>query len=174
MNFILRLFLTSSSVSFFVIVYLFQNEIYHYKKELGDFWVIWIPLYLFIPFIATGISLLLCRFLSNDDIKSIKSIETSNNDFLANYLAFFFVALSVKGDNMLAFWVVFGMTVLFTFVSRVSYFNPMFLIFGFNFYYVHTSDDVKVMLITRAKIKKPGDFNASIVKRINNYTFIEI
>lgn len=174
MNFILRLFLTTSSISFFVIVYLFQNEIYHYKKELGNFWVIWIPIYLLIPFMATGFSLLLCRSLSDDDLKSIESIETSNNDFLANYLAFFFVALSVKNDNMIAFWVVFGMTVLFTFVSRVTYFNPMFLIFGFNFYYVLTSEDVKVMLITRKKIKKPSDFETSNVKRINDYTFIEI
>lgn len=174
MNFILRLFLTTSSVSFFVIVYLFQNEKYPYKKEFEDFWMIWIPIYLLIPFIATGLSLLLCKYLSIDDLKSIKSIETSNNDFLANYLAFFFVALSVKNDNMIAFWVVFGMTVLFTFVSRVSYFNPMFLIFGFNFYYVHTSDDVKVMLITRKKIKKPSDLDSSNVKRINDYTFIEI
>ncbi len=151
MNLILRLFLTISSLSFFVIVYLFQNEIYHYKKELGDFWVIWIPIYLSIPFIATGLSLLICSNLSNDDLQSITSIETSNNDFLANYLSFFFVALSVEKDNMIAFWVVFGMTVLFTFYSRVSYFNPIFLIFGFDFYYVHTSDRVKVMLITRKK-----------------------
>jgi hypothetical protein len=174
MNFILRLFLTASSVSFFVIVYLFQNEIYHYKKELGNFWMLLIPIYLIIPFFATGISLFLCKFLSSDTLNSIKSIETSNNDFLANYLAFFFVALSVKDNNMIVFWVVFGMTVLFTFVSRVSYFNPMFLIFGFNFYYVHTSDNVKVMLITRSKLKKPSDLNIESVKRINDYTFIEI
>lgn len=174
MNFILRLFLTTSSVSFFVIVFMIYNEIYFYKYELGDWWHIIIGVYLLIPFIATFISLLLCKLLSHDTIGSAKSIETSNNDFLANYLAFFFVALSIEDKSMVLFWVIFGMTVIFTFVSRVSYFNPMFLIFGFHFYYVQTSDEVKVMVISRRKLKKPSDFEAITVRRINDYTFIEI
>lgn len=174
MNLLLRLFLTLSSVSFFVIVFLFYNEKYHYKHELGSFWWILIIIYISIPFVATGIALFLCKFLSSDKITNAKSIETSNNDFLSNYLSFFFVALSLKLENMILFWVVFGMTVLFTFFSRVSYFNPMFLVFRFNFYYVVTSDNVKVMLITRKKLKKPIDLDSSTVKRINDYTFIEI
>lgn len=174
MNFLLRLFLTASSVSFFVIVFLIYNERYHYKYELGKYWWIILVVYILIPFIATGLAILLCKLLSSDSLSHAKRIETSNNDFLANYLSFFFVALSLDDKNMILFWVVFGMTVLFTFFSRVSYFNPMFLIFGFNFYYVETSDDVKVMLITRKKLKKPSDLNVSVVKRINDYTFIEI
>jgi hypothetical protein len=174
MNFLIRLILTASSVSFFGIVFLFYNEKYHYKQELGTFWWIIIVIYLSLPFIATGLALLLCKLLSSDHLTNAKSIETSNNDFLANYLSFFFVALSIDAKNMILFWVVFGMTLLFTFVSRVSYFNPMFLIFGFNFYYIETSDSVKVMLISRKKLKKPSDLDTTTAKRINNYTFIEI
>lgn len=174
MNIILRLFLTASSVSFFVIIFMISNEIYHYKYDLGDFWPIIIIVYLLIPFLATLISLGICKFLSSDSLAGVKTIETSNNDFLSNYLAFFFVALSIKDGSMILFWVVFGMTVIFTFVSRVSFFNPMFLIFGFNFYYILTQDDVKVMLISRKKLKSPSEFPTLNVRRINDYTFIEI
>lgn len=172
MNFILRLFLTLSSVSFFVIVYLVQNAVNPYQYELGSYdWLIYF-VYFFIPFLLTFIAIRICKLLSVSSMQKINSVETSNNDFLANYLAFFFVALSINRMNV--FWFVFGMTVLFTFYSRVSYFNPVFLMFGFNFYYVHTNENVKVMLISRKKLKTPTTFESMNVRRINDYTFIEI
>ena len=172
MNFILRLFLTFSSVSFFLIVFLVQHEINPCKTQLGNYaWVTYVA-YVIVPFLLTFISLGVCKLLAKSTINKVVSLETSNNDFLANYLAFFFVALSVKGVT--TFWIVFGMTILFTFVSRVSYFNPIFLVFGYNFYYVHTGENVKVMLISRKKLKSPQTFASMSVRRINDYTFIEI
>jgi len=172
MNFILRIFLTFSSVSFFLIVFLVQNEINPYKTQLGYYAWVTYAVYVIIPFILTFIALGICKLLAKSTINKVVSLETSNNDFLANYLAFFFVALSVKG--LATFWIVFGMTILFTFVLRVSYFNPIFLVFGFNFYYVHTGENVKVMLISRKKLKNPQSFESMSVRRINDYTFMEI
>lgn len=172
MNFVLRLFLTFSSVSFFLIVFLIQNEINPLEVQLKKYaWVTNVG-YVLIPFLITLISLGICKLLAKSTINKVVSLEASNNDFLANYLAFFFVALSVKG--LITFWVVFGMTILFTFVSRVSYFNPVFLVFGFNFYYIHTGENVKVMLISKKKLKSPQTFESMSVRRINDYTFIEI
>lgn len=172
MNFILRLFLTFSSVSFFLIVYLVQNKINPFSYLLGEYYWITYIAYLLIPFVLTLISLGICKLLKDRTINKVQSIETSNNDFLANYLAFFFVALSV--NDTITFWVVFGMTIVFTFFSRVSYFNPIFLVYGFNFYYVYTNENVKVMLISRKKLKNPQSFEATSARRINDYTFIEI
>ena len=172
MNIILRLFLTFSSVSFFVIVFLIQNEVNPFTSMLGKYAWVTYALYIITPFVLTFISLGISKLLSKSKIKIITSIETSNNDFLANYLAFFFVALSING--LLTFYVVFGMTLLFTFVSRVSYFNPVLLVFGFNFYYIRTGENVKVMLISKTKLKDPQVFKPMSVRRINDYTFIEI
>lgn len=173
MNFLLKLFLTFSSVSFFVIVYLIKNKIFPINYwNIENFQIIISLIYLLIPFLLAIIALLFSKALSASDIKSIKSIEVSNNDFLANYLAFFFVALSV--DDRLTFFVVFGITLVFTFVSRVSYFNPVFLIFGYTFYYVIIDDNIKIMLISKQKIKSPKTINEILVRRINDYTFIEI
>lgn len=173
MNFLLRLFLTFSSVSFFVIIYLIKNKIF-----LTNFWdieyfpVIMSLIYLIIPFLLAFMALLLSKELSPSNIKTIKSVEVSNNDFLANYLAFFFVALSV--DDSLTFYIVFGITLVFTFVSRVSYFNPVFLILGYTFYYILIEDNIKIMLISKQNIKSPKNIKEIKVRRINDYTFIEI
>lgn len=172
MNFLLRLFLTFSAVSFFLIVYMVQSDIVFFSDILGEYLFLIYIGYVLIPVIFTGISLVLCSFLSTDKLSNVVEIETSNNDFLANYLAFFFVAISI--DDITTFLVVFGLTIVFTFFSRVSYFNPIFLLFGYNFYYVKTSDGVKVMLISKVKLKDPSKFKAMNVKRINDYTYIEV
>lgn len=174
MNLILRLFMTFSSVSFFLVVYLVQNKIDllpSLAAKIGQSWVIFL-LYTTIPFVLGGIAVGICKLLAKSEIKKAISLETSNNDFLANYLAFFFVALSI--NDATTFWIVLGMTLLFTFFSRVSYFNPVFLIFGFNFFYVHTGENVKVLLISRKKLRSPKSFEATSVRRINDYTFMEV
>lgn len=174
MNLILRLVMTFSSISFFVVVYLVQNKIDIFPiltAKLGHSWIIYL-LYSAVPFFLGKIAVGICKILAKSEIKKALSLETSNNDFLTNYLAFFFVALSI--NDATTFWIVLGMTVLFTFFSRVSYFNPVFLIFGFNFFYVHTGENVKVLLISRKKLRSPESFEATSVRRINDYTFMEV
>lgn len=172
MNTFLRLIMTFSSISFFLIIYLVHNKIdlAPAVAEKFKFSFIIYLLYIFIPFILGFFSIFISTLLSSSEIRKVTSIETANNDFLANYLAFFFVALSI--DNMTTFWIVLGMTTLFTFFSRVSYFNPVFLIFGFNFYYVHTGENVKIMLISKRKLRNPDEFSSMQVRRINDYTFV--
>lgn len=171
MNKLIKIFLTFSSVSLFLIVYLFQNDIIIFENLLGSFyWVMYI-IYFFFPAILTMISLYLCSKLSTDSLNKVSSIETSNNNFLASYLAFFFVALSI--NNTITFGVVFLIIFIFTYCSRVSYFNPIFLIFGYHFFYIRTNNNVKLMLISRTKLKDPSSVGRMEVRRINDYTYIE-
>ena len=172
MNFILRLILTLSSVSFFLVVFLIQNDINPFKKELGVYdWIVHAG-YALIPFVTVLISLSICKFLPKLVISKVISINPSDNNFLDNYFAFFFVALSVKG--LTAFFVVFGITTIFTYVSRVSYFNPVFLVFGYRFYFIESDEKVKIMLISKKKILSPKTYESISVRKINDYTFIDI
>ena len=172
MNQVLRLFLTCNSISLFVIVFCVQNQINPLSGILGqNSWIMYI-LFMLIPIFLTYVSLCLCKLLSESSLKAVKSIETAENNFLADYLAFFFVALSIK--EMSVFWVVFFMTLILTHLSSVSYFNPLFLLFRFKFYYVQTNENVKIMLITRKQLRNATSFESCNVKRINDYTFIEL
>lgn len=174
MNTLLRLFMTFSSISFFLIIFLVHKKIDLIPiitEKFKIFFIIYL-LYIFIPFILSCVSIFISKLLSTSEIRKVTSIETANNDFLANYLAFFFVALSI--DDLTTFWIVLGMTTLFTFFSRVSYFNPGLLVFGFNFYYVQTDENVKIMLISKRKLRSPDTFSPMKVRRINDYTFMEV
>src|SRR5690625_7830467 len=78
MNFILRLFLTFSAVSFFLIVFLIQNEINPFEDQLGEYaWLIYIA-YVIAPFLFTIISLSICKLLTPSTINKVISLETSN------------------------------------------------------------------------------------------------
>lgn len=178
MNFIFRLFLTLSALSLFVSIYLVNSEIVilsvlppeKFDEHLNDY--LNYMMYVFMPFIFSYIGIILSKKLGVANLGNVQFIETANNDFLSNYLAFFFVALSL--NNWVAFIFCFGLTALFTFYSRVSYFNPILLLFGYGFYYVNLDSSSKVMVITKQKIKSPTDIDRNKqYKRINNYTFMD-
>ncbi|WP_205601849.1 hypothetical protein [Gracilibacillus thailandensis] len=148
-------------------------------------------LYFCLPIIFTFISLLLAKSLANDSLekteknikiengreKTIKiskiiEVEQANNAFLPSYLGYFFVALSVPYFETLIF--VFLVLFLFTFFSQTLYFNPLFLLFGYHFYYLTTINKTRIFLITRKSLKNPDDINLPKLRRINDFTFIDL
>ena len=116
----------------------------------------------------------LINFLGTDTMEagSISVIEPANDAFLPSYLGYFFVALSIP--NIEVFIYVFGIICIFIFYSRISYFNPIFFLDGFNFYYIVNNKNIKVLLITRKQLKEPKSAAFKNLKRINNYTFMDM
>lgn len=133
-------------------------------------WVSYL-IFISIPALMTGLSLLCTRFLSTDSIEgNVKDLEHANNAYLPSYLGYFFVALSVPDVETLVF--VFLILFVFTYFSQTIYFNPLFLLWKRHFYYVTTENNIKIFLITRKVLRKPSDVRFENLKRINNYTFI--
>jgi hypothetical protein len=129
--------------------------------------------YLLIPILSTGVSIFLSNKLGRDEFKAgeVVSIEHANNSFLPSYLGYFFVALSI--GNWETLWFVYGVLFVFTFLSQALYFNPLFLLFGYEFYNITTKNGTVIFLISRQRYKKPGEIQMEVAYRINNYTFIE-
>jgi hypothetical protein len=114
------------------------------------------------------------KCLDDDNIKKehIKEIELANNSFLPSYLGYFFVALGIVDVDTLL--IVFFILFIFTFLSQTLYFNPIFLVFGYHFYFLKNVNDVKIFLISKKQLKKPNDVDFNQLKRINHYTFIDL
>lgn len=178
-NIVFRLLLTFNATSLLLIIFLVQKGF-----VLGYFfpdcsWLAKVPnavshlIYFLVPVFLTGLSLLLSSCLGKDDFKkgSVESIEHANNSFLPSYLGYFFVALSV--GNWETLWFIYAVLFVFTFLSQALYFNPLFLIFGYEFYNIKTRNGTAIFLISRHKYKKPDDINITTASRINNYTFLE-
>lgn len=177
-----RLLLTLNATSLLVIIFLVQKGYTLGQIFSGFAWLSWtglLPnavsylLYFLIPVFSTGASILLSSKLGKDDFKSgeVDSIEHANNSFLPSYLGYFFVALSISNWEILGF--VYSVLFMFTFLSQALYFNPLFLLFGYEFYNIKTKNRTAIFLISRHRYKKPDDIEIPIAYRINNYTFIE-
>lgn len=171
-NILFRLLLTFNATSLLVIIFMV-----HQGYSLG--WLSHLPsavsygLYVLVPLLLTWLSILLSSKLGRDEFQKgeVTSIEHANNSFLPSYLGYFFVALSI--GNWETLWFVYAVLFTFTFLSQALYFNPLFLIFGYEFYNVTTKNGTAVFLISGKKYKNPSDVQVSTAYRINNYTFIE-
>jgi hypothetical protein len=179
MNLLFRLLLTFNATSLLLLIYLVQKGITLSKLFPACTFVATWPnfasylIYLAIPIILTGVSILLSKLLGSDAFKKgeVESIEHANNSFLPSYLGYFFVALSIGNWETLGF--VYGVLFIFTYLSQALYFNPLFLLFGFEFYNIKTKNGTAIFLISRNKYKKPNEIDIEKAHRINNYTFIE-
>ncbi|SMD01172.1 hypothetical protein [Pedobacter nyackensis] len=168
-----QLFLAFNSTWLIAVVFLVKEKYkFNFLNEFPTYysWVIFV----LIPIILTAFSFLIAMRLPKDRLQSssVKEIELANNNFLPTYLGYFFVSLGVNDVPTLV--VVFMMIYVFTFLSQTLYFNPIFLLFGYHFYFIKTSGSVKIFLITRRQLKTPGENGFEKLRRINNYTFIEL
>ena len=175
-NFLFRLLLTFNATSLILVVYLVKERFLlsniHSKLSFLPDYISYL-VYFLIPVLLTLFSLYIATFLDNDSMKpgDIKEIEQANNAFLPSYLGYFFVALSVPYCDTLIF--VFAILFVFTFLSQTLYFNPLFLIFSYHFYYLTTDNNIKIFVITTKTLKDPSNLNFPMLKRINNFTFID-
>ncbi|MFB9148302.1 hypothetical protein [Roseovarius ramblicola] len=177
-NIAFRILLTFNATSLLVIIFCIQHDYdasYFYPHSITNYTPSYISYiaYAIVPIFLTGFSLYLSAFLGADEFTAgeVISIEHANNSFLPSYLGYFFVALSVSDWQTLSF--VYGMLFVFTFLSQALYFNPLFLIFGYEFYNVETKNGTTLFLISKERYKKPDAVKVSSARRINDYTFIE-
>ncbi|AZI66182.1 hypothetical protein EIB71_00135 [Kaistella daneshvariae] len=173
MKYIYQLFLAFNSTWLIVVVYLIkENYVFNFVEEYSIYFS-W-SLFILIPIILTALSFLIAYKLPKDQLlkTSINEIELANNNFLPTYLGYFFVSLGVNEIPTLV--VVFIMIYIFTYLSQTLHFNPIFLLFGYHFYFIKTNKNIKIFLITRKQLKTPGEIGFKELRRINNYTFIDL
>ncbi len=171
LNNIYRLLLTFNATSTMVVIYLIKEKYYLLLLQNATIWLSHI-LFALVPLLFTLISIWMKGLLSKDDINyEMLNIEEANNSFLPSYLGYFFVALSVNSVETMIF--IYSIVFIFTYFSQTSYFNPLFLLFGYKFYYVYTVNNVKLFIISKKDINTTRGLEFPKLRRINNTTFID-
>lgn len=171
MDFIFKMLLTFNATSTMIVVYLMKEKYYLLCLEKFPIWISYIG-FLLIPLLLTLISIWMRKWLSEDDINSEPlSVEEANSSFLPSYLGYFFVALSVNSTETMIF--VYLIVFVFTFFSQTLYYNPLFLLFRYKFYYITTANNVKLFIISKKQINTTKGTVFPKLRRINNTTFID-
>lgn len=166
-----QLLLTLNSCILLPAIYLIKEHIILVWPSILPEWVSYLC-YLLFPITMSYICLKLSVRLTHDSIEGgITSVESANNSYLPSYLGYFFVAISIN-DGVTLFWV-FIILFIFTYYSQSLYFNPLFLLFRYHFYYVTTDNGMKIFIITRREIKTTENLKFKVLRRINDFTFID-
>lgn len=166
MKTLIRLLLTLNSTSWVIVVYGIKEK---WTVSNIPFWIFGIVL-LTIPIIFSFISLLLFNAMSKDELSGCTEIKPANLEFLAVYLGYVFVGLGVDELSTLLF--VYAIINLLSFASYSQYYNPLFLLFGYKYYYITTSTGSNVFLITKMNIRNSKDVHFDNLRRINDTTYI--
>lgn len=168
LNFLYKVLLTFNSTSWVIVLFGVKQE-----------WTLWnMPSWVFslilliIPILMSLIALLLANLFGNDNMNSCNEVEYANNSFIPTYLGYFFVGLSL--DNITQLLIVYLIIFVFTQLSQTQYFNPIYLLFGYKFYHIKSSQDTKLFIITRRKIRNAHEEAFEKLKRINDTTFLEL
>lgn len=124
--------------------------------------------------LISNLGLYATRWLPQErvDGNSLQSVELVNDTFLPIYLAYFFVALSTT--SYISFSLVFGIILIFVYCSGSAYFDPMYVIRGYKIYSATSKNNVKIYVVSKKILKDLNDLSFGSMRRINDFTFIEI
>lgn len=109
----------------------------------------------------------------------VKEFEQANDFYLPIYLGYAFVAISLP--TLKSFVLFFVLMLIVLSRTRFFYFNPIFLILGYKFYFITNDDDSKILIISKKEIKtieelfenSNGDIENHIaLTKVNDYTFL--
>lgn len=167
-NKLFRLVLTIDTISIFWVIYLIECELWICRSK-------WISIlaYLLIPVLFALICNILSDLLPTDSIEGgIESIELANDTLLPTYLGYFFIALSVPKCGI-TIVVISGLLIVFLFFSQKLYFNPLFLVLGYKFYYVKSQNRQRILIITKENFTDVNKITFEHLKRINLFTYID-
>lgn len=121
------------------------------------------------------------KYLDQDVIEraKVKEFEQANDFYLPIYLGYAFVAISLP--TLKSFLLFFVLMLIVLARTRFFYFNPIFLVLGYKFYFIKHIDDSKVLVISKKEIKtidelfedSNGDIQSYIaLTKVNDYTFL--
>lgn len=134
-------------------------------------------LYILLVIGLTWIVILVFPHLDDDEMQngaSIKSVEDASLQFVPNYLAYFFVALSA--NDWYAVMIVFVIMLVLSYLSNTMIFNPLLVLFKYRYYLVVNQNNKRSLVITK-RLLNPAPANPISfpkLKRLNDNTFIEL
>lgn len=114
----------------------------------------------------------IAKFIEPEQLTMCEEFSLADRDFLPTYLGYFFVSLSIN-DNI-TMCILYAIVFVFVFLSQAQYFNPVFLLFGYHYYNIRTSQGSNIFVIARGPvIRNKKNIGFQSLRRINDTTFIE-
>lgn len=179
---ILWWFMNLISALLVVSLYLVKSKFVPFVTESVDLnYILSYVIFFGIPLLFSGVCILLPKLVCAVDSlnSSVQKVSSANKEYLPVYLSYFFVSLSIPGDQSEMSWAVLSVMFLiiwiFTSLTKTYYFNPLLLLFGYKFYNVTSHNGIELFVISNRTIRK-DETNITFprLRKITEYVYLEI
>lgn len=107
-------------------------------------------------------------------VGAVRNVSLYNASEMPTFLGYFFVALSIPKDEIAIAAIVFAIILVFVFKSETLCYNPILLIFGYNYYMIEKNDGSRILIVTRQKnIYSAEKVHFESLYRLNNFTYLD-
>lgn len=169
-----KLFLSISSFYVFMFFYLINNKILIFNLSSYINYGIYFLGGLFLSYLCL-LAVKIKKGLDNQDgIESIKPVEFL---YIPVYLGLVIISLGLNkfSSNILEVLIII-IIIFFVWLKleNVSFFNFYWLFFGYRFYEISTKNSSYMLISKRKDVKNKNTIKSLKLKRINNYTFLDM
>ena len=169
-----KLLLSLSSFYLFLLFYFITNKITLFNIPLVYNFLI----YFFIGLIFSYLCLIAIKNKNElDNQDSIKSIKPLEFTYIPVYLGLVIISLNLGSFIQNKTGIIFLSIILYLIwlkLENVSFFNFYWLFFNYRFYEISTEMASYLLISKRKDVKNKKALSNLNLKRINNYTFIEV
>lgn len=136
----------------------------------------WLSYAFFLACVVLSSLVVVGRFKSLNDkidleVNQINNISPTGDNFVASFFAYIFLGLSINNCYMLA--VIFITLVIMCLSTQMYLYNPLFILFGYNYFYIKTTSGLTIILLTKRKFKLNEKEDLKGIRRLNDYTYID-
>ncbi|MDR0580341.1 MAG: hypothetical protein LBG21_07055 [Campylobacteraceae bacterium] len=173
--FVISKILSLNSFSMVIVFYLMSI----YPKGISNDWLTLLNFIILLAVVVlfSWLSLAMAKkWITTNDTVNIKRIKPLESTAMPTYIGLFVISLELASfDYIIAVEILFILFVLWIYFERVFYFNPMWIFFGYRFYEIESEQGNSFTFITkRTDMKNKIDIDLENLKRINNFTFLEV
>ncbi len=176
---IYKILFTFVSLSLLIVIYLINSgtEIgkligLHLSFDMPA--IVSYGIYIIVGLFLTWLCTCPFSYLETIDFKkeNIKVIESADSTFVPMYLAYVFVGVSIQSGISLI--ICYLLIAVICFFAQNYYFNPLFYVLGYRYYFITNSSDKKLLIMTRKHVYLGQEIDFPNLKRINDYTYVDI
>ncbi|GHV07111.1 hypothetical protein AGMMS50229_13250 [Campylobacterota bacterium] len=179
--FLVSKILSLNSFSMAIVFYLMSIKFNFvvYDNQISDTWlnIINFAILLLIMILFSWLSLCMAKnWIATNDTVIIKQIKPLESVAMPTYIGLFVISLGISSfDCIVAMEILSLLFIFWVFFERVFYFNPIWIFFCYRFYQIESEQGNSFTFITkRIDIKNRINIELHNLKRINNFTFLEV
>lgn len=145
------------------------------REEIKDAYLLAIYLVIIGIFLVWSLLKIYKHFIKANETFKAFSIKPAEPTYIPTYIGYFVLAISIESTSL--FIIIGSILCYLLYKTKIFYFNPLLILWGYNYYEAEDQQGNSILLITKNKALKISTSKGRSFEnliRLNNFTFLEL